>query len=146
MTPARNEIYVRPFPGSTGGGDNWMVSQGGGSMARVRRDGELFYFAEQNLMAVEVTTSPVFQPGIPKVLFEAPIFGGGAATSATRIGGMSHLTASVSSGTPRSRRPPRFRSRRSQLDRRVEEMRLAAGTKLGPYEITVPIGPMLSCG
>ena len=44
-----------------------------------RRDGkELFYeTADSKLMSVEVsTTGSVFKPGIPKLLFEAPIFGG----------------------------------------------------------------------
>jgi hypothetical protein len=90
-----------------------------------------------------------FPARLPSNLYQKASSGAGNEDLRTEfnetIGGMSHPTASVSSSTPRSRRPPRFRSRCSQLDRRVEEMSLAAGPKLGPYEITVPIGPMLSC-
>jgi hypothetical protein len=43
-----------------------------------RGDGrELYYFsADQSVMAVEVTSSPVFQPGITKRLFKAAGAGG----------------------------------------------------------------------
>ncbi len=71
------EVYVQPFPVSTGG--KWPVSNGGGGQPRWSRDGkELFYFARDNaLMAVSVTTTGgTFQPGVPKALFRAPILGG----------------------------------------------------------------------
>jgi Tol biopolymer transport system component/predicted Ser/Thr protein kinase len=68
------EIYVQPFPDPTGG--KWMVSKGGGGQPRWRRDGkELFYTSisgPAKLMAVEVSTSPVFRAGIPKTLFQFP--------------------------------------------------------------------------
>ena len=71
------EVYVQPFPEATGG--KWMVSKGGGSQPRWRRDGkELFYVsADSQLMAVEVSLNPAFQHGNPKALFHAPILGGG---------------------------------------------------------------------
>jgi dipeptidyl aminopeptidase/acylaminoacyl peptidase len=81
----KKEVYVRPFPAASGG--KWMVSKGGGTQPRWRRDGkELFYIsADSKLMAVEVATaSGTFQAGIPKVLFGAPIWGGGAALNVTR--------------------------------------------------------------
>jgi len=82
----RFEIYVRPFDAaaairssssSAGGTDaagKWMVSKDGGIQPRWRRDGkELFYFSpDGTLMAVEVSTSGVFQAGIPKPLFKTP--------------------------------------------------------------------------
>jgi eukaryotic-like serine/threonine-protein kinase len=71
------EVYVQPFPVSTGG--KWPVSNGGGSQPRWSNDGkELFYFARDNtLMAVSVTiTGGAFQPGVPKPLFRAPVLGG----------------------------------------------------------------------
>jgi Tol biopolymer transport system component len=83
----RNEVYVRPFdvesamgsPSSsfaegTSVAGKWMVSKDGGFNPRWRRNGkELFYFsADGTLMAVEVSTSGVFQAGIPKPLFKAP--------------------------------------------------------------------------
>ena len=81
----RYEIYVQPFPMASGG--KWKVSTGGGMAPRWRRDGkELFYIsADSKMMAVEVSTSPVFKAGIPKVLFHAPIWGGGGTgTDVTR--------------------------------------------------------------
>jgi Tol biopolymer transport system component len=69
-----NEIYVQPYPDQTGG--KWMVSKGGGNQPRWRRDGkELFYTSyasSAKLMAVEISTSPVFRAGIPKTLFQFP--------------------------------------------------------------------------
>jgi len=71
-----NEIYVRPFPASSGG--KWLVSNGGGTQARWRPDGkELFYIARDGtLMAVDVNTSSGFQAGVPKALFRTRIAGG----------------------------------------------------------------------
>jgi hypothetical protein len=71
------EIYVQPFPLSTGG--KWPISNGGGSQPRWSHDGkELFYFTPDNtLMAVSVSANgATFQPGVPKPLFRAPILGG----------------------------------------------------------------------
>ncbi len=67
-----SEIYVIPFPPTPGGG-RWMVSRGGGVQARWRRDGkELFYIApDWTMMAVPVSTIPVFQSGTPQPLFES---------------------------------------------------------------------------
>jgi Tol biopolymer transport system component len=69
----RNEVYVQAFPPS---GEKRQISTGGGSDAGWRSDGgELFYLAaNRNLMAVPVTigrssTGPVFEPGVPKLLF-----------------------------------------------------------------------------
>jgi eukaryotic-like serine/threonine-protein kinase len=73
----KREIYVQPFPVSSGG--KWPVSNGGGSQPRWSRDGkELFYFAPDSmLMEVSVTTTgATFQPGVPKPLFRAAILGG----------------------------------------------------------------------
>lgn len=80
----RNEVYVRPFPASSQG--RWLVSKGGGSQPRWRRDGrELFYISpDSKMMSVDITTAPVFQPGVPKALFTAPISGGGPVSVVTR--------------------------------------------------------------
>jgi Tol biopolymer transport system component len=65
----RNEVYVQPFPEAAGG--KWIVSQGGGTEPRWRRDGrELFYLsADEKLMSVDVATNAVFTPTPPKALF-----------------------------------------------------------------------------
>ena len=75
----RSELYVRAFSpdsaasGSAAGG-KWLISNGGGTDARWRADGkELFYLtSDGKVMAVELSTSPVFQAGVPKVLFQGP--------------------------------------------------------------------------
>ncbi len=71
------EVYVQPFPMSSGG--KWPVSNGGGNEPRWRRDGkELFYFApDSTLMAVDVsTTGGNVKLGVPKPLFKTSILGG----------------------------------------------------------------------
>ena len=74
----RDEIYVQPFPTASDG--KWMISKGGGIAPRWRGDGkELFYIsADSKMMAVEVTTSPVFKPGIPKAAFSSASSAGGS--------------------------------------------------------------------
>jgi serine/threonine protein kinase/WD40 repeat protein len=81
----RNEIYVQPFPNAAEG--KWVVSVEGGSAPRWRRDGkELFYIStDSKLVAVEVSTDPVFtKKGVPKALFSVPIYGGGGTTNVIR--------------------------------------------------------------
>ena len=78
------EVYVRPFPDASAG--QWQVSKGGGIEPRWRRDGkELFYISpDSNMMAAEISTTPTFQVSNRKVLFSAPILGGGSITNVTR--------------------------------------------------------------
>ena len=71
------EVYVRPFPASSGG--KWLVSNGGGRQVRWRPDGkELFYVAPGGaLMAAEVhVTATTFEVGAPKLLFRPQLLGG----------------------------------------------------------------------
>jgi hypothetical protein len=79
------EVYVRPFR-TDGSGSESLVSNGGGSQPRWRKDGkELFYFSNPGkLMAVDVTTTPTFKAGIPHLLFQAPIFGAGISSEILR--------------------------------------------------------------
>ncbi len=76
-----SEIYVIPFPPSPDGG-RWRVSTGGGVMPRWRRDGnELFYISpDSQMMAVDVTTKPVFKSGNPHSLFQTDIIDTGIRT------------------------------------------------------------------
>ena len=64
-------MYVQPIPPS---GAKWLISTGGGTQPRWRRDGrELFYIAaDQMLMAAPVQTSGNFESGSPQALFIAP--------------------------------------------------------------------------
>jgi hypothetical protein len=49
-------------------------SGGWGTQPRWRRDGKGLYYIsnERTVMAVDVTTSPSFKTGVPKMLFDAP--------------------------------------------------------------------------
>jgi Tol biopolymer transport system component len=72
----RNEVYVQTFP--VPGGKS-QISTNGGDQPRWSRDGkELFYIAaDGKMMAVEVTTGPKFEAGVPKPLFDAHLAGTG---------------------------------------------------------------------
>jgi eukaryotic-like serine/threonine-protein kinase len=76
-----SEIYVIPFPPTPNGG-RWMVSRGGGVQPRWRHDGrELFYISpDWTMMAVPVSTTPVFQAGIPQALFNTDMVDTGIRT------------------------------------------------------------------
>ncbi len=69
----RNEIFVRPVDAS-GGAGQWQVSEGGGGAASWRGDGKELYYTSPGgaVMVVEVSTSPTFTFGKPKVLFRPP--------------------------------------------------------------------------
>ncbi len=79
----RNEVYVRTFSpataatsGNTGG--KWLISTAGGNEPRWRGDGkELYYIAPDGmLMAVDISSGPVFRAGVPKPLFQSPPYSG----------------------------------------------------------------------
>ncbi|HXG48109.1 MAG TPA: protein kinase, partial [Methylomirabilota bacterium] len=74
---SQSEVYVQPFPDPSKG--KWKVSEGGGSQPVWSFDGkEIFYIsADSKMMAVEVSTTPVFKLGGRKELFAAPVLGGG---------------------------------------------------------------------
>ncbi|MGB6198463.1 MAG: protein kinase [Candidatus Acidiferrales bacterium] len=65
-----NEVYVQPYPGP---GKKWQVSVGGGIGPRWNPNGrELFYNDGDKIMVVDVTTSPTFSAGQPRLLYEGP--------------------------------------------------------------------------
>jgi eukaryotic-like serine/threonine-protein kinase len=75
----RFEIYVRKFspestPEGSDTGGKWQVSYGGAQEPRWSADGkELYYLTpDWKVMVVEVSTNPVFQARMPKLLFSAP--------------------------------------------------------------------------
>ena len=80
--PERGEVYVRPFDASTGkpAEGKWQVSKNGvNAMLHWRADGKEIFFRGQNLesnellvMSVDVTTTPTFSAGTPKLLFKLP--------------------------------------------------------------------------
>lgn len=76
----QGEIYVIPFPPVPGA--KWLVSRGGGVQPRWNRNGkEMFYISsDSKMMAVDVTTRPVFQSGSPHALFQSDIVDTGIRT------------------------------------------------------------------
>jgi len=80
--PERGEVYVRTFDPSTGkpGQGKWQVSKDGvNAMLHWRADGKEIFFRGLNLesndllvMSVDVTTTPTFSAGTPKLLFKLP--------------------------------------------------------------------------
>ncbi len=73
----RYEVYVQEFPGVPfGSGRNWQVSTEGGSSPVWSRNGqELFYQSGSSLMAVSISTRPVFTPSTPRLVFEIDYYG-----------------------------------------------------------------------
>jgi Tol biopolymer transport system component len=73
----RYEVYVASFPVPS---LRVPISNGGGYTPRWRRDGKelLFSTGDNRLMSVDVTLGATFKAGVPKFLFQAPIYGGGA--------------------------------------------------------------------
>ena len=81
----KDEIYVRPFDpsGAQASAEPWQVSNAGGiGMPIWRGDGKELYYLGSNgaIMAVDVTTTPAFKVGPPRVLFrlseETPVAAG----------------------------------------------------------------------
>jgi len=74
----RNEVYVKPFspqPDAGSSAAKWLISRNGSAgMVHWRKDGkELYYLGlDGNVMAVDVSTTPAFHAGVPKVLFAVP--------------------------------------------------------------------------
>ena len=69
-----NEVYVRPFPTTTGG--RWQVSNGGGAQPRWSPDTrELFFLnGEGRLVAAQVRAAPAFEVAELRPLFDASGF------------------------------------------------------------------------
>ena len=67
----RNEVYVRPFPNLQEA--KWQISTQGGREPKWAHSGdELFYRSGEGMMAVTITTQPIFRTGTPRLLFEDP--------------------------------------------------------------------------
>ena len=64
----RREVYVRDIAGP---GARWQISNAGGEEPRWSPKGdELFYRAENRLMAVSISTRTIFENGTPQPLFD----------------------------------------------------------------------------
>ncbi len=76
----RYEIYVRSFSNAQ---MKWQISDGGGVEPVWARNGrELFYRAGDRSLAVDITTSPAFRAGKPRVLFKGQFSRGSTAVGA----------------------------------------------------------------
>lgn len=88
----RSEVYVRAFDASSvrfsPAGGKWRVSEQGGIPLQWRQDGgELYYLAaDGGVMGVEVTATPAFKAGPPKLLFRPPAGARAAFGSISRDG------------------------------------------------------------
>jgi len=89
-----SEIYVREFFSSSAHGSEdaagkWLISKGGGTDPRWRRDGrELFYVASDGkFMSVDISAKPAFEAGVPRPLFQLPpgFIGGDVTTDGRRF-------------------------------------------------------------
>ena len=64
------QVYVQPYPGP---GRRWQISTDGGGTPQWNRNGrELFYRSGTRNMVVDVTLSPAFSTGRPRVLYDGP--------------------------------------------------------------------------
>jgi len=94
--PERFEVYVRPLDASTGmvGDAKWQASKDGvNGMLHWRGDGQEIFFRgmdlntnELHVMSVEVSTTPTFRAGTPKLLFKLPGPQGGNLGNISRDG------------------------------------------------------------
>ena len=75
---ARDEVYVRPFPGP--GMKHQVSSQGGGQPLWARNGRQLFYRRQDQVWAVDVRTDGGFSTGKPRLLFERPGYSPGNPT------------------------------------------------------------------
>ena len=140
----REEVYVRPFspdpPAAQTQGGKWQVSASGGYQPRWSWNGkELYYCAlDGKLMAVNVTTDPAFRAEAPTVLFQG-LSQGSIATLYSWWDLNSGQQAISFPGSARSNRENTLH-RGAELASGVEEMRIAAGTRLGACEIVALVG------
>jgi len=68
----REEVYVRPFPGS--GGRRQISSDGGSEPLWARSGRELFYRQGPRIWSVDIGPGPGLSTGKPHLLFEQPAY------------------------------------------------------------------------
>ena len=108
--PERGEMYVRPFKASSAetGDGKWRLSKDGvQAMLHWRADGKEVFWRGLNLestdmlvMSVDVTTSPTFSVGTPKLLFKLPGPLGGNLGNISRDGQRFVFAVNVSAAAP----------------------------------------------
>jgi len=112
--PERGEIYVRPFKAASAetGDGKWRLSKDGvNAMLHWRADGKEVIWRGLNLesnefwvVSVDVTTSPTFTVGTPKVLFKLPGPLGGNIGNMSRDGQRFVFAVNVSAAAPTTAR------------------------------------------
>ena len=108
--PERGEIYVRPFKASSaedGRREMAAVERRRHAMLHWRADGKEVFWRGLNLesndlhvMSVDVTTTPAFSVGTPKLLFKLPGPIGGNLGNISRDGQRFVFAVNVSAATP----------------------------------------------
>jgi Tol biopolymer transport system component len=108
--PERGEIYVRPYKTASAevADGKWTLSKDGVlAMLHWRADGKEVFWRGLNLesndmlvMAVDVTTSPAFSVGTPKLLFKLPGPIGGNLGNISRDGQRFVFAVNVSAAAP----------------------------------------------
>jgi len=64
----RQDVYLQPYPAT---GDRWSISTAGRTEPLWSPDGkELFYRHGNTVLAVDITATSSFEPGIPRALFD----------------------------------------------------------------------------
>lgn len=80
----RSEIYVGPFPDLAG---KWMISTEGGQDPMWHPNGnELFFRNGDQVLAVDVSRTPVFKAGVPRVLLRGNFLNTGIDSAYTANG------------------------------------------------------------
>jgi Tol biopolymer transport system component len=107
--PERGEVYIRPFKAASAeiGDGKWRLSKDGvNAMVHWRADGKEVFWRGLNLesndlvvMSVEVTTTPAFTVGTPKMLFKLPGPLGGNLGNISRDGQRFVFAVNVSAAT-----------------------------------------------
>ena len=107
--PERGEVYVRPFKASSAetGDGKWRLSKDGAlAMLHWRADGKEVFWRGLNLesndlllMSVDVTPTPTFSVGTPKLLFKLPGPIGGNIGNISRDGQRFVFAVNVSAAT-----------------------------------------------
>jgi Tol biopolymer transport system component len=107
--PERGEVYVRPFKASSAetGDGKWRLSKDGvNAMLHWRADGKEVFWRGLNLesndlhvMSVDVTPTPTFSVGTPKLLFKLPGPLGGNIGNISRDGQRFVFAVNVSAAT-----------------------------------------------
>ena len=137
----RYETYVQPYPGP---GGKYQISTEGGTEPVWNHNGrELFYRNSGKMVAVDITTQPGFTAGKPSMLFEGSSYLSLIGTTPSydvSPDGQRFLMLKAdeqAAATQINVVLNWFEELKTESSYGKEEMTLAAGTRLGSYEVEV---------